>query len=173
MDKLNIHFPDNVGSLDFMFNSMFDEDVIIQKGTAWDPLTEEQFLLATYKTDNQNIVILGAVEFDVAAGLAAFLTRFQKSVLLDILKSKQFPEELMGNFYEIMNIASHIFNKEEYEHIAIHDLQLVKPSEINPSFTNVLKSPQMRLNASISISGGFGKGEMSYFMSNSPIVLQS
>ena len=163
MSEEKIYFPESLGPIDFMFNSLFDEDVLVQKNSAWDPLVEEQFLLATYKTDNQKIAIVGAVSFDVAAGLAAFFTRFQCSVLTDIIKNKQLTDELMGNFYEIMNISSHIFNKEEYDHIAIHDLKVMKPSEIRPELLETIKAPKNRIDASISISSGYGKGYMSYF----------
>jgi hypothetical protein len=150
--------PEAVGTL---LKTLLPGSVDVKAGK---PVDKAQALIAVYNRDAGALEVACVCDFGMVAFGGAALAMIPAAAAKSSQASGQFPESILENFREIMNIAGTIVNLPGHPHVSFH--ALLKSSEANsPEITALLAKPAGRLDLEVNI-GNYGVGHISILMAS-------
>lgn len=162
-----LSFPSDARLLNQLFTDLFDEQLSAKVAAIpWEPTDSEPVFLLRYKSDNNQLVVLALLQFNIAAAVGALLTRHPLSLVNEVIEAQSFTPELLDNLKETMNIAASIFNKDYYLHVLFQDLKLTKLADLEPEFRAIIDNPVARLAIQLSADNDYGQGCINYYQVN-------
>lgn len=123
------------------------------------PVDKAQALTGVYTRDDGGLEGACVCDYGMVAFAGAALAMIPANAAKESQKSGQFPETILENFREILNITGQVLNRPGLPHLSFR--HLLKPAETNsPELTALLAKPAGRLDLEVGI-GNYGVGRIS------------
>lgn len=116
-------------------------------------------LYGTYIDDNDQPVSLCAFDRSFGAFLGAALTMVPKDTAADVAASGNFPDSIMDNTREVMNILSRIFMEGSSPHLRFSAIRASR-AELTPAEAAILDNAGARLDMEMTVPA-YGTGHCS------------
>lgn len=126
-----------------------------------DPVTladGRPYYVAVYTTDQLTLGSIVVLDLNAAGNLGGAIGLLPAGGIKDAIADKSLPASAVDNLYEILNVASSLFNADGSPHLKLY--QLYEPGDPIPADVAVtIPSPGRRLDLLVSIPG-YGAGRI-------------
>lgn len=163
MSQKDLYMPADAGFFNRVLDGLYDERVSAKVSDIWMPQKDEAVFVAQYILDDGKLAVISLIEFNIAAGLAALLTRHPPSMAEEMIEAKEFTPEMLDNLKEAMNIFASLFNKDTFFHVLFKDFKLVAFDKLDAKHKKALESSDLRLDYKLTTQGGYGQGMISFY----------
>jgi hypothetical protein len=147
--------PEYLGRL---IGDLLDKEVAVERasGDPFDPQAPGQ--VGVYTRDEGQIAALCCWDLHMAAYAGAALTLVPRGTAADAIRSRELPEFLADNAYEVLNVCARLFNSPRTPHVALHAVHKL-PGMLPTDAALLLRNAAGRLDATAEIPG-YGAGRV-------------
>ena len=142
-----------------LFGNLFINKIDIKACEPWDPKTDTQYTVASYKLDNETPMAVAMVDLPAGASLAALLTRIPRGSVEDTLQEKKLSENLQDNLNEVLNICAKLLNSNESPHVKLAAVYQAPP--LPEVITQIYSNKAAQVDYTLNIDGYF-EGHLSF-----------
>ncbi len=156
MDPMHLPHPKQLRDL---LTDLLGREVEVSPGNPLAPSAEAPATFSVYVDDSLSICSLILVDLGLSARAGAAIGLMPPPTAAEAIADRSIPDTMRENLYEVLNIASAMFNVEGARHTRLHEVyyagDAVPPPVLAMSFT---LGQREDLNVSI---GGYGGGRLS------------
>jgi hypothetical protein len=105
-----------------LFVGLLDREVNLHGGDAWAPLPSEGACVAEYVDDVDRLRAVAVVDLAFIAGVGTALGLLPPAKALAMVEDRRVSSAAVDIVYEVLNIASSLFNRDDQPHIRITDM---------------------------------------------------
>ncbi len=151
------HIPgkDDVAEL---LEMLVDQEVKASPGMRVLTSRPDHITVATYKTEEGDVLAACVMDLACSNALAAALTLVPPHQAKNFTKRQELPESAMENLHEVYNVASRWFHVEEQPHVIL-DKVYVFPREQEDQLTDKIKSFKDKAAYNLKL-GDYGPGRI-------------
>jgi hypothetical protein len=129
----------------------------------WSPSPGEGFVAAEYVNDMAKLAVVAFMDHPLAVCTGSAVGLLPPGGAQDLIDENRLSQGVIDNLYEVFNILTSAFNKENSAHVRITEMHI--PGERLPiEVASALSALDNRLDARIDIAG-YGGGRMGFVLS--------
>jgi len=147
--------PEAVAAL---LTNLFGKRVAARKTGPLPPDAVKQSVVAIYAKDDGATGAIAIADLKLAAFAGAALAMIPPGYAAEVAETGKFPENILENFSEILNIGSRWFNSPRTPHVVLRDV-LFRPQAFAPDVGALLRAPGYRVDLVLTIPG-YGEGNL-------------
>ena len=128
---------------------------VVEPGEGWNTV-------ATYVTDDDELVAVCVAELGLAAACGTALGMIPAATVEGVIRSGSLPENLGENFREVMNICAKLLCSDETPHVRLLSLHH-SPDDASEEVRQLIAAPRERTDLEVEISE-YGKGRLAFLV---------
>ncbi len=156
MDPMHLPTPKQLRDL---LTELLGREVAVSPGTPLAPSADAPATFSVFVDNSLTICALIVVDLDLSAHAGAAIGLMPPPTAREAIEEKSLPDTMKENLYEVLNIASAMFNIEGARHTKLHEVyhtgDPVPPLILGKAFT---LGQREDLNVSVT---GYGPGRVS------------
>jgi len=146
------------GDLSRFFTTLLSREVQILQECKLALGAQDPFMLAVYAINKKTLIGACAMDFSLAASMAAGLSMFPAAVARSAAHTGHFDSNLRDNLNEVFNVSSRFFGGQQSGQVELYKVYQ-NPRGVPSKVLSYLSDAKFRIDARLSVEG-YSEGEL-------------